>query len=242
MKSWKQAWSLARFELKQSKRVFLLLLVIIMIARFQIETMTDSLLKKENFAGPDLIFILVFSAIWAYARRADFQQKKINDRLWTTHANYYLRQLPISKEVIAKRSFLTYLIYTLPNYIIMLVLIYTTIPTFKEMLSLQSFIPFSLIWLCIGLSFGFLPLMLDITAHLINNFLIFCLGIAFYILIIFGSALLIVFTEKGLVFWTIHFAVQAPILSSIIAMIIATTSLYFTPKLLQKRLDSFEYM
>lgn len=221
MQEWKQAYSLAKLELKASVFGFLFAIVFMMIVILSIVTSLDSYLGN-GYAGFDFFFILIFSigAIWTKPK--DFQIKKISGNLSASPLLVMQKQLPIKQEIIIKSRFIVHFFYSFPFQVLTLFAFYLYSPL-QGILSISSFIAFSIMWLSFGIYAGYMFPTADAgdkgpftetTAAVIFAFVLI-IGIFFvfsFIHILFGN---------GIVYWSIILVQKWPILSAVVSILLA---------------------
>src|SRR5699024_9005593 len=105
MKSWKEAYWLAKIELKESKLSFLFILLFYPLITLGLISSFESYLDT-NFVGTDFFFILLFTFAAIWTRPKYFQVQQLNDELVVSPAMYMLQQLPVRKDIIVKSRFI----------------------------------------------------------------------------------------------------------------------------------------
>lgn len=240
MQDWKQAYWLAKFEWKASKRAFIwLFLFFAFMALFFLPSFSDYL--GNDFAGFDLFFILLFSLSPAWLRTKEFQYKKISGELWASPSLIMLAQLPISKNVLTKSRFIAYFAYSFPFQLLMLIALYAINPEFQVMLSPVSHIAFAIIWLAIGIYVGFLMPASDAGDRVNTKIMTF-----YSIVLIIGGLLFFTFIhlifDNGPVYLTIIAAQNWPLLSSVVSILLAFLGFHYWQHYIKKTMEKWDYL
>lgn len=237
---WKQAFSVAAFELKASIPHLLSAYLLFPFLVFAIIHNFQSYLDL-NFVGMDLLFMLIFTIGPLWAKPKAFQIQIMNGSFFVTAPVIMLQSLPIKKEVIIKSRFIIYFIYALPIQLIFLILFYNGFPLIQNMMGISAYISFSLIWLSISVYLGgSFP-----AAEIGDNSSIFkqiVYTILFVILGIIGFTALHLLSGQGLVYWTLHFAQGMPLIASVVSIILAVIGFKYLQYYMGKRLDTLDYL
>src|SRR5690625_910124 len=153
MNDWKQAFTIAKLELKASMLSFLYALVYVLLFTFVLARSLDSYMDN-GFAGYDLFFILIFTFAPVWTKPKDFQLQKIYGDLLASPVLVMQNQLPISNEVLVKSRFVIHFFYSFPFQLLTIIGFYTLSPL-PEILSAGEFIAFGIMWIAFGVYFGY---------------------------------------------------------------------------------------
>lgn len=238
MQTWKQAFSLAMFEVRASWRSLPLLffvLVFLTMVLFEIFLKSDTGLKFIY----DFVFILLFGTVPAWIKPKEFQFQKLENDFWGTAYFIFLNQLAIPKEVLIKSRFINYFIIAIPLYIALFISLFIFFDS-STMFSIGQYIAFAIIWISFGIYCGALFPAGD-TGEYITN-----LKLNIYsILLIAGTLGLLVFirilTGNGIVHWSMEAAKHWPFLSSIISIILAIAGVKYWLHYAAKNMEKIDY-
>ena len=98
MKSWKQAFWLAKSEWKVSiVNIFLSWLILTIVTLIFLTSFNRYM--EENYIGFDIFFLLVFSFGPFLFRSKYFQYKKVSGHIWASPTLIMQAQLPIPKNI-----------------------------------------------------------------------------------------------------------------------------------------------
>src|SRR5690625_1887268 len=114
MNDCKQAFSIAKLELKASVLSFLFALTFVSFITFALATSMDSYMDN-GYAGFDLLFILIFTFGPVWTKPKDFQLQKIYGGLLASPVLVMQNQLPIRTEVLVKSRFIVHFFYSFPD-------------------------------------------------------------------------------------------------------------------------------
>lgn len=236
----KQAWWIASFELKASVKnlIFMLLLTVFYSGFF-------AFVYSENGVDIvlDIFFILNFWLMTVWLRPKEFQYQKINEGFWASPYVLMLRKLPISKHVLVLSRFITYLTFSIPYNVFILLWFYLFSNDLREAMSLGTYISFSIIWICFGIVFGGIFPASDVGDQLKSKMWIYGL----YSVLLFGGLLGIIiaiftYSDRGVVAWSIYFTSEWPAISIIFSIIIMITILLYYRNYSYKKIDENDYI
>lgn len=239
MDSWKKAFDLALFELKESKKGFVLSFVFSLFIVLYMITSFPSYLDN-SYLGVDSLFFLAFTVAPLWAKPKYFQVQKVQSG-HVAPIIIILRSLPIPRDIIVKSRLIIHYAYTLPVQIVLLTSIYLFSEPIQNMMALENYFVFVIIWLSFGIYVGSLfstvelgddtppiKMMIEIVVTVFVGFFIF-------ITIIFLS-------EHGIVHWTLIFAQKWPFVSAILSILLAIVGGQYWYRYMKKRMDTFDYM
>ncbi|WP_017185054.1 hypothetical protein [Alkalibacillus haloalkaliphilus] len=239
MKSWKEGFWLATFELKVDlwKRIANQILLVCLFS-FIVISMFDGYIEN-NVMGFDIVFLLLFfySASWALPKA--FQYQKISQNTYASPYFTLLNSIPIQRGSVIRSRFIVSFINTVPIQIVILLLLYYFSPEIQNMLTATEYIAFSIIWLGIGLSFGSLLPASDVGDHVTKlGFIMISITFVF-----FGMLILFLFNVlvSGVVYSTITLATKWPLYSVIFTIIITIVSLKSWIKYAENKVDRMDY-
>lgn len=240
MKSWKEAYWLAKFELKESKLSFLFLLLFYLLITLGFISSFESYLDT-NFVGTDFFFILLFTFAAIWTKPKHFQIQQVNDELVASPAIFMLQQLPITKDLIMKSRFIIYFAYSMPPQILLLISLYLFVPSIHGLLEVGSYISFAIIWLSFGVYIGGMIPASD-AGDKASQFKVAVYGVLMVIGLIAFFTLFTVFSEHGIVHWTLIFAKKWPILSGALSIILAFIGLNYWQSYMKKMMGKLDYL
>src|SRR5690625_7219200 len=113
MNTWKQAFWLAKFELKASiANIFLCWFILSILGFLFLTSFNDYL--ENNYAGFDIFFLLIFSYAPYWLRSSHFQCKKLSAHLYASPTLIMQIHLPIPQDTLIKSRLIVYLADLLP--------------------------------------------------------------------------------------------------------------------------------
>lgn len=239
MEQWSQALRFALFELKASKWKFIFVVIFSIFMGFSFVFSMPEYLKRPFFIS-DILLILLFSVMTIWLRASVFQSKGKGE-------NYYsptvvlLKQLPITSSVIAKSRFIVYFAYAIPMQSIILITMYLFTPAMQDVLSIESFITFCIIWFAFGVYVGGIFTASDAGTNEASPMKTF-IYIACMILI--GAIILYLIYavfNTGIIMLTIKLANNWPLLSIIISVLLAVIGYFCWYNEMKKMLRNTDY-
>lgn len=183
----------------------------------------------------------MFTLAPLFMKPIKFQVQQMNDDFIVAPPIIKMQQLPIPTDVIVKSRFIIYFVYALPIQLIWLTILYVMAPALQEMLTVSSFISFSVIWLAFGVYVGSLFAATDAGDRssalrtTVYGVIILVAAVSFYVL--FKSI-----SDYGIVHWTIIFAQKWPILSILISVILAFIGLSYWQSYMKKTINKLDYL
>lgn len=194
---------------------------------------------ESNAIMFDVFFILMFGFFVAWMKPKEFQYQKVGGDVWASPYVLLLNKLPISKDVIVKSRFVIYFIYAIPFQLLLLVFLYMA-PSFREAMSISTYISFSIIWLSFSIYFGCSIAVSDagdslpLTKHIAYIVLFF---------IVFGLILSLFYKVLGfgIVYWTIHIAENWHITSALVSLLLAGIGFQYWQKYMLKSIGKRDY-
>lgn len=237
MEEWKQAIWLAKFEFKHSLKNFVFLFGILIVILLIVRSFIPSYFE-EPAMGLDIYFVFfMFSGLAPLFSRPRYSQLQNRGGLfYAAPFLVNLNQLPIKKGVIVKYKFLNYLVIVSISNIILLIGLY---PAFKDVMTLNTYFIFSIIWFCFSIYLGCSNPTFEAASNLGWN--IFYAAIFSFPLFFSYVFLFYKWYPNGLVSWTIDMAANQPVLSMIISVVLAGVSWNFWMKMMQKRMTKADY-
>lgn len=238
MENWKQAIWLAKFELKASP-TSILKIVLALFLSTEFFAITFSNYLDHKIVMFDIFFIMAFGFVIPIMKPKVFQYQKVGDNVWASPNFLLLYKLPISKDVLIKSRFIIYFAYSIPFHILLLCLLYLT-PSFREAMSISTYIPFSIIWFCFAIYFG-----CSVPASDAGDTLPIIKHIIYIILLIAGFALVLLIFYKlyghGIVYWTMNLADQWPVISALVSLLLAFIGFQYWQKYMLKSMEKRDY-
>ncbi|QKY70607.1 hypothetical protein [Lentibacillus sp. CBA3610] len=240
MADWKEAWRLAKFEIKASKWTFPPPFILIILVGMGIASSMGEYLNN-GVVVQDLVFTLIFTFMPAWIRPKDFQMKAINETMVAGPSVMMLKMIPVQEDVLIKSRFFVYYVLAMPLQVIFLIMLYPITPALWDVLALGGYIAFSVIWLAFSIYFGSIfpaseagdttKKFFDVWYSVI--FLICYLGILTAIHLITG---------QGILYWTIIAAQKWPLLSSVISILLAFVGVKYWAHYMKKHMRKMDYL
>lgn len=240
MDNWKQAFWLAKFELRKSLMGLWSFLIMLMAFSLLFVTMMPSYLEK-GFVGMDLFFLIAFgiSAVWVKPK--EFQYQKIDENMWGSPLFMTLSQLPIKKEVLVRSRFLIYFIYAIPFQILLLSLLYIFSAEVRGVMSIPSYIAFSSIWLAYGLCSGGAFPAVDAGDRITLSKSIVQSIILLFVTMVALTTFHLVY-GNGIIYWTMMLADRWTILSLLISAFVIVAGLRYWKSYTYKKMNQIDYL
>jgi len=246
MSNWKQAYRLATYEMKESLKAFLGIAMLLIIVSILLAISSNSLnlySKMDAMAFYDFVFIVTFTFMPMWLQMPAFMagQPSKNGSFAAPGVVCSL-QLPILKDVISKSRVIIHVIFGFALQVPLLAILYVASPPVREAMGIGTYCTFSIIWLAFGMFLGSgMAIQTDFSGPISVPKLIV------YLLLFFGLAALfyVTFTTiigSGIVYASITAARKWPILSSILAIVIAACGLHFTHQYNIKLMKRNDYM
>lgn len=239
MNEWKQAYRLASFEIKASIRSLVLLLAFYIIASILFMQSFDVYLNGE-FEFFDLMFLMIFFLFPVWMKNKEFQMQKLDGDLWTSPSIVMLQQLPVTQHVIVKSRFIIHAICSFPLQLVLLVSMPLLSETFSEMMTPLAYAAFVLIWFALSIAGGFIMAASEAggnfnTKAVVMSFVYLIVGLA---VIYF----LLQLTNEGFVYWTMLAAVERPVISGLIAIILIVAGWKYWQRDMKKSMKRTDYL
>ncbi|MBA9026775.1 hypothetical protein [Peribacillus huizhouensis] len=236
----KQALWLAWFEIKKSigKVILLMIFMFLPFTAFLITSLHDYL--EKNIVMFDYIFLLAFALAAAWVRPKGFQLDKLTDGMYGSPFFVFLNQLPIQKDVLVKSRFIVYFVYSVPFQLLLLVLLYSFSPELRAFMPWYSYLVFSIIWLSFNAYWGLVYPVADAGEKATTTTVAFS-SILLVIVGMFVPLIIAVYTNYGIVGWTMFAAKRWPIISSALSIIAALYGLSYWKHSMKKKIDRNDY-
>ncbi|TFJ92961.1 hypothetical protein [Lentibacillus salicampi] len=240
MQHWKEAFRLAKFEIKASKWMFPVSFILFILIGLSIASSLGEYLEN-GFVGPDFFFTLLFTFAPAWTRPKDFQMKSINETMGAAPSVMMLKMLPVKEDVLIRSRFLIYYVLALPVQVVFLVMLYAISPALWDVLSVGGYIAFSVIWLAFSVYFGSIFPASE-SGDKTRTSTIVWYGVI--VLIIYASVLMgfHCITEQGVLYWTIIAAQNWPLLSSVISILMAVLGVKYWKHYMTKQMRKVDYL
>lgn len=246
MDEWKQAWQLSKIELKGYIPWLVLTLFMFVLLAFFLGASFPAYIdehrffKEQNPGLFDLAFLFLFGVVPYWMRPKDSRYQQISGDFYAAPFFIKLLQLPVPERVVIKSRFLTYLVQSLPFHLLFLIVFQLFAALQGHALPPVAFISFSIIWLSFGIYFGHSSPASDAGGR-INTLKMF-LHIILFGGIVLGAYYLIVFhSPYGVVAWTVLFATNWPLLSTIISILLAIAGMRFWMYYMKKTMNKVDY-
>lgn len=263
MKEWKDAFWLTKFELRKTNTILMFIIILslpilLLITHF----LTESYFKYQ-FIGLEfmLLFVLIFFTKMIVPRMNDVKQ----NGSYGNSSSYLvaLNSLPIKKDVIAKNRLLTSLFISIPVQAVFLSTLYLTSSALREAMSIDTYVVFSIIWICLSIYIGS-AFVTHQAGHRLTD-LLFHLAIAFAVIftvtvieliptmqfesnLTFPPRMDLAFFSiefgdpKGIIYWTMLLAKNHPIISTSTSVLLSIIGLQYWNTRMLKRIERFDYL
>ena len=239
MNDWKQAFTLAKFELKISVVNILISWFVMTFFSMSFFTSFSKYLEKSYY-GFDIFFILGLSFGPLLFRSKHYQYQKFGDDFYASPTYIMMNKLPIPKKVLALSRLLIIFIYVLPFMVTVFPLMYLTIPVVSEVMDVSAFIAFFIIWLLIVLILG-MTLPASDPGDRLTWGIVALYFVGAWLAIVTFSGLFHHFTGSGFVAWTIKLANDWAIPTIAIAIILFIISWRFWLYQMVKKTKKLDY-
>lgn len=240
MSSWKQAFSLAWFELRKSKIGLWYLFVVLIAVSILFEDMLPGYLEN-NFVGMDVFFLIAFGVPPVWMKRKEFQYQKIDENTWGSPLFITLTQLPIKKEVLVGSRFIIYFTFAIPFQIFLLISLYMFSNEIRATMPPTAYVVFAIIWIAYGTCLGGAFPAVD-AGDRITLFKSTVQAIAFLTILFAALTAFNLLYGDGLVTWTIMLANEWPILSILVSIIVAIITIRYYVNYAYKKMKTIDYL
>lgn len=239
LEDWKQAAALAKFELRNSKRALITLVVMLITYAFLMIYSAPMLVETIIY---DLFFLIFIGMAASWAKPKDFQINKMWNGLWGTPYFSLLHQLPIRKEILIKNRFVIYYAYSIPFHALFLISIYAFSSSIRTILTFPEYTAFTIIWLSFGIYWGTVFPLSDLgEIRETSTFKISLYIILYFGLIIGGVFTVELFTGYGVVYSSMMLAKKWPLLSSLLSIILAFVCTVIALRQANKKIMKIDY-
>lgn len=240
MEEWKQAFWLAKFEMRESMKGFIFLCTMFGIIVSGIIVSFNTYLDK-GFAGFDLYFLLLFLFMPGWVRPKEFQLQKIGNK-YVEPSVVLFQQLPIPRTVIVKNRIVVYFVYTFPIQLLSFILIYWLTPGMASFVSPLSYTAFSVIWLSFGMYVGYMVPAIDIGEKKTGGKWAIPLAMLLLIAALFLLAFFQLFFKVGLVHYVLQIAQSFPMFSIIVSLLLAYLGVRYWLHTMTKQINEMDYL
>lgn len=240
MNDWKEAFWLAKFELKKLKLGFVLLaLMAIMFSMFFATVIPKNM--ERSTVMLDIFFFIVFGFGTAWIKPKEFNHQKIGGDFWASPFFITLRQLPIQKDVLIKSRFIIFFAFAVPYYLGISILTYAFSPDLRAALDLKEYFAFIMIWIGIGIHLGASFPASDVGYRLSTvNFVLYIFALFFGFMFIF--TIFNVLYGNGFVPLTMLMAEKWPLVSIIASVLFAAIGVLYSQKYMSKKIEKMDYL
>lgn len=242
MRDLQQAFWLTKYEFKHSifRYVVFLSVGITFLLFLVIPVIPSYFLGGSHSFNLDILFLLVFITIFQWARPKISQIQKVNGFFWASHFVVALNHLPFTKEVIVKYRFLSYFIISLFISLLFLGPLYILSPILQNLMPIENFLVFSLVWYCLAISIGSSQLVSDAGTHMLQNFA-FTLFVIAPLFLIFGFILFYKVYPHGFVHWTMFISINYPLWTIIVSLFLAIIGSNFWIRRMHRKMSRVDY-
>lgn len=241
MKNWKEAFLLAKFELRHSKfALYSLGTLLILYVYFIADSASAYLEEGHMLFDPFFLIVIGLTPVWV--RSKDFQLQKAANGLQLNPYFVTLHQLPIPKEVLIKNRLTIYYMYSVPFNILFFTLIYLFSDAIQAMLTVPQYVAFSLIWLSFSIYWGSIFAVSDVgEATKTSTFKSYVYVVLVLVSLVIGMVILHKFSGHGFIYWSMILAKQWPLLASILSVIAAYISTIYWIRYAKKIMKKIDY-
>ncbi|MEK4174782.1 hypothetical protein NST97_02050 [Aeribacillus sp. FSL K6-1305] len=240
MNDWKEAFWLAKFELKKLKLGFVLLaLMAIMFSMFFATVIPKNM--ERSTVMLDIFFFIVFGFGTAWIKPKEFNHQKIGGDFWASPFFITLRQLPIQKDVLIKSRFIIFFAFAVPYYLGVSILTYAFSPDLRAALDLKEYFAFIMIWIGIGIHLGASFPASDVGYRLSTvRFALYIFALFFGFMFIF--TIFNILYGNGFVPLTMLIAEKWPLVSIIASVFFAAIGVLYSQKYMSKKIEKMDYL
>lgn len=240
MEEWKQAWKLAKYEVKAHGILFYFLFVLsfMLLAIFASEVVGNYLEKGVFLVDIGMLLVPISVIMWMKAK--PFQYQLLKNNFWGTPYFIMLYSLAIPKNVLIKSRFINYFIWSLPFHLLFFLFTYLFSVDIREFFTVGEYLVFTVVWISYGFFAGSLYPASDAGDYISNLKLII-----YGILMVVGLLLVVggirFSTGHGLVYWTMMAAKVAPIWTSLFAIVIAFIGVKYWLSYMGRQIEKTDY-
>ncbi|MBC5635509.1 hypothetical protein H8S33_01600 [Ornithinibacillus sp. BX22] len=238
--NFKAAIPLVKIEIKISWKSFIGLFLFYSL--FTILFLTTLHNQEDRFVGLDLFFLLLFIYGPIWHRPMGLQFQRISGHTWVSPTVVMGLSLPIKKQAIVLKSIIHYFLSSFPFQLYMFLMLYLVSPEIKNMMELDAYISFAIIWLSFGIYIGYSALIIDIGTNNNGSRLTTVLSV----ILLLGIVILILsfptFFTYGIVEWTIIIAKKWTLLSAILSIMAAIIGLNYWKNKMVKQFKQVDFL
>lgn len=239
MNDWKQAFWLAKFEIKESILYYLaFFLFAVLFGNFLLSALPNNI-EKSNI-GFDIAFMVIFWAVATLPKKKEFQYSNIESDIWGNQFFNMLQQFPITRNVLIKSRFLLHYLISIPFHLLLLVTVYSLSSDIQAAIQLEHYLVFSFIWITFGIYTSSVFPASD-TGDKLPSGLLFVYTIIFIGGIVGLMAAFYKLTGHGIVSWTLSLASEWPILSIVISTVLVFSNLFYWYRYAHKKIRTMDY-
>ena len=240
MNSWKTAFHLSKWELRKSAiNIMLSYLAMLVFSLYFVHELPSYL--ENRLVLYDLIFLLAFGAAPLFPKASGFGAQQIQSQLFASPIVVSQKHLAIKDNVIINSRLIMHIIYTVPMQLVALLILYSK--ALHNILSVGSFISFGFVWLSFSIYVGYVVPKLNIGTRVfwVNNTGFSVIYIVSLILLLFGLTLINSVFDHGIVYWSIMFARDYPLVTSGVSILLAFLGYHFWRNNMRKALGTLMY-
>ena len=239
MEDWKQAITLAKFELMNSKRALISLGAMLIVYAFLMIYAAPQLVETIFY---DLFFLIYIGMAASWAKPKEFQIDKMRNGSWGMPYFVMLHQLPIRKEILIKNRFVIYYAYSIPFHALFLISIYAFSEEIRTILTFPEYAAFTIIWLSFGIYWGAQFPLTDVGQVAKTSTVKMWFYTALFLVIGVGAVILLQqFPGYGIVYCSMMLAKKWPLLSSIMSIIAAVVCTKLALRQANKKIMKNDY-
>ncbi len=192
----------------------------------------------------DIIFLSLFSGSFTlFARASLFKPLILNNHVMLTYPVLVMQTLPIKREAIAHSRLIINNVYNLLIQSCFIIPYFAFIPSFRGLMSVQTFFVFCVIWMSLGIFVSGSAAAQD-AGRLLDKRKI-AAHIRFVLLMILLAALFIcihMFTPYTLIEGTIYLAKTWPFLVCVVSFSLAYVGIFYGKRKIIKALQTTDYV
>lgn len=237
---WNKAYELSLNELKKSPITIVLSWIVIIVATAIIIILYNVMESPDPYH--DILLIIIVTALPLFFRRKVFRANS-GGKMRSSEMIIYYNGLPIPKKIIAKQQIFIYIVYCIPAYIGMMIILYTLDKVVNQ-LSIGQFLLFVIVMLSVSFFFGLTMLLGDFGSKFHDSIFWVIVSTIIFIVVFFG-VILGMFSqfsyERGLLLRGIELMTAHPYIALFISLLIVLISIGLFPKIAERKLRKLDF-
>ncbi|SET50898.1 hypothetical protein SAMN05216389_11335 [Oceanobacillus limi] len=230
--TWKQAFSLAFFEIKALKYKTYLAFLSYLLISLVICVFLMKWFISNNELRHEALFLLIYLLGLSWIKPKELQNKIINDNVMASPIFVMNLHLPINQDILIKSRFIIYFMYTIPFQLFLLVGICLFSPL-QKLLTIEMLTPFLLFWISFGILVDGVLVKIDIRINP-SKYRHFLIGLFTYFIVTILLRVLHESTGYSLIDGSIFLAQEWPLITTCVTIFItALTTMLSNRKMLR---------